>query len=136
MKTILLWLCLCSVVYADIDMSKIAMIESSGNPYAVSYRGWQYGKGKYQVSDVVRREYNQMRGKNVQSDDLFNEKVCYEIANWYMNERIPSMLRHYGLKDTAENRLIAYNFGIGNLKNGKALPAETRNYIKKYNKGV
>ena len=61
-----------------------------------------------------------------------------DIAHWYMNTRIPQMLRYYGMPDTVDNHLIAYNFGIGNLiryttKDIK-LPKETRNYIRKYHK--
>ena len=48
------------------------------------------------------------------------------------------MLNSYGMKDSMENRLAAYNWGIGNLKKfyaGEAdMPDETANYITKYMK--
>jgi hypothetical protein len=50
-----------------------------------------------------------------------------------MNTRIPQMLKAYKIPDTIDNRLWAYNAGIGNVKKGR-LPKETRNYIRKYHK--
>ena len=57
-----------------------------------------------------------------------------------MDERIPFYLRHFKLEDNTENRLAAYNWGIGNVKriggvtedNFAKIPSETQNYIRKY----
>lgn len=70
--------------------------------------------------------------------DLYNPTINVKIGTWYINERIPEMLKTYGLKDTVEARLACYNAGIGvykAYKEGKRkLPKETRDYIKKYHK--
>jgi hypothetical protein len=47
-----------------------------------------------------------------------------------MNKRIPQMLKALKIEDTTRNRLIAYNWGVGNI--GKKLPKETEDYLKKY----
>ena len=72
--------------------------------------------------------------KTYELADLYNPKINVEIGTWYINKRIPQMIKAYGLEDTIEYRLIAYNWGIGNLLKHlkKPLPKETRDYIRKY----
>jgi hypothetical protein len=65
--------------------------------------------------------------------DMYNPSKAYVVANWYLNERIPNMLRFYKLPDTVKHRIWAYNAGIGCLRKG-VLPDETQKYIAKYNK--
>ena len=38
------------------------------------------------------------------------------VSEWYMNNRIPQLLKAFDLKDTVNNRLISYNAGVGRLK--------------------
>lgn len=112
-----------------VDMNKIYFIESSNNPKAYNKRSQAKGLG--QITPIVLKEWNNFHPSNtVVEDDLFNPEVNKQIANWYMNERIPAMLKYFKKEDTAMNRLIAYNAGIARV--GKVLPKETDNYIKKY----
>lgn len=118
-----------------IDMLKIRQIESSNDPSAVNPRTGAIGF--YQIMPKGKRgaldEWNQFHPKQTYQDkDLYEPNINYNIANWYMNKRIPQMLKHYKIPDTLENRLASYNFGIGNVKSGKELPTETTNYIRKY----
>ena len=118
-----------------IDMLKIRQIESSNDPSAVNPRTGAIGF--YQIMPKGKRgaldEWNQFHPKQTYQDkDLYEPNINYNIANWYMNKRIPQMLKHYKIPDTLENRLASYNFGIGNVKSGNPLPTETTNYIKKY----
>jgi len=53
-----------------------------------------------------------------------------------LNERIPQMIRHYKKEVTVENCLIAYNAGIKYVAEGRRLPRETEDYIKKYKRLV
>ena len=116
----------------EVDMSIIASIESSNNPDA--YNRWSKATGMYQITPICLEEYNRMSGANFALNDMFDADMCYYVANWYMNKRIPQMLRHYELEDSIENRLWAYNAGIGNVvKNRK--PNESINYIRLYKKG-
>lgn len=118
---------------AEIDLTKISLIESSNNPAAFNKSSG--ARGQYQITSVCLKEWNAFHPDRVYgSEDLFDPKVNEAIADWYLNKRIPQMLKHYKRADTVENRLIAYNAGIKYVVKGLSLPAETRNYIKKYNR--
>ena len=130
---IILFLIICGVARGEeIDMSIIAQIESSNNPNAVSFLGAKYGRGLYQVSEIYLKEYNTLNRQDIKPDELFNPEVCYKVAYWYMNKRIPQMLKYYKKPITLNNILISYNAGIYYTVNKKALPTQTTNYIAKY----
>ncbi len=120
----------------EICISGIIQIESSGNPYAVSKDGCI---GLMQISRAVFEEWLNCGNRNFAENFdavLFNPDYNKKIGTWYINERIPQLLEHYGIPDTIENRLIAYHDGIGNLikyKQGKRkLGKEMQSYLKKY----
>lgn len=120
----------CDKVFADeIDMAKIAQIESSGCKFKVGDGG--NSNGCHQVSMGVLKEYNQFNRAKYTKKDLMNDAISLKVASWYMNKRIPQMLKHYGIPDTTKNRLWAYNAGIGNVVNGR-VPQITKDYFKKY----
>ena len=130
----------------EIKINTIIKIESSGNPNAVSRTGCI---GLMQISEVVLKEFNLRSWKTFDSKeenplplynppeynlgDLYNPSINVEIGTWYLNRRIPEMLRYYHKEVTIDNILWAYNAGIGNLIKG-IKPKETRDYIKKYHK--
>ncbi len=135
MKALILLIALIIPSYGNaqgvkIDMAKIALIESSNNPKA--YNKKSGAVGLVQITKPVLIEYNQRWKTNWNMEDLYNADLNLLVGTWYMEDRIPQLLHHYKIKDTVRNRLICYNFGIGNLKKGLPLPAETRNYIIKY----
>lgn len=112
-----------------VDMNKIYFIESSNNPSAYNKRSQARGLG--QITPIVLKEWNNFHpNSQVSDDDLFNADVNKQIAEWYMNERIPAMLKYFKKEDNARNRLIAYNAGIARV--GQVLPKETDDYLKKY----
>lgn len=119
-------------VYASdlIDMAIIAKIESSNNPNA--YNKGSGAVGLCQVTKPVLVEYNAKWRTNWKMADLYNANLNILVATWYMEERIPQMLKYYKIKDTVRNRLIAYNCGIKCLVVKRKLPTETINYIIKY----
>jgi len=125
----LIMLLTCSLVGAEINMDIIAQIESSNNPLAYNARSG--ATGMYQITEICLREYNNYNNADVAIEDMFNANTCYAIANWYMNARIPRMLKYYGIDDTDKNRLWAYNAGIGKIEKC-IMPLETKNYINKY----
>jgi membrane-bound lytic murein transglycosylase MltF len=111
-----------------IDMNAIAQIESSGNPKAFNARTG--ARGLYQITDICRRDYNaNARAAKYSKVDLMRPDVSRRIAEWYINKRIPQLLRALGLPDTLETRLVAYNAGAGKVKNP---PQESLEYIEKY----
>jgi soluble lytic murein transglycosylase-like protein len=115
----------------EINLDTIRAIESGGNPRA--YNKGSGARGLYQITDICRRDYNQMTGAKVQPDDLWEPETNRRIANWYLHTRIPQLLRHYGKPVTVETVLTAYNAGIRYV--GRELPRETVNYIAKYERG-
>lgn len=117
------------VSVASIDMSIIAQIESSGNPKAFNESSGAVGL--CQITPIVLKEYNQFNKLGYKMDDLYDGAFNRDVANWYMNQRIPQMLKHFKIKDTVRNRLWAYNAGIGNVKKNR-MPEETKSYIVKY----
>lgn len=76
--------------------------------------------------------------KNYNIGDLYNPKINVKIGTWYINQRIPQMLKAYDIEDTIENRLIAYHDGIGNLqkylKGKRKLGKAMKSYLIKYKK--
>jgi len=117
----------------QINMEAIKQIESSGNPRAWNKK--EDGRGLYQVGPAVLKEWNDSHpAQQYKSDDLWDAITNKKLAFWYMNIRIPQMLRAYGIKDTKENRIIAYNAGIRYLTQKKPIPQTTRKYLAKYAK--
>lgn len=115
-----------------VDMHKIMMIESHGDPLA--WRKQDDSIGLYQITPIVLKEWNNFHsGQKHVRRDLFNPAVNTKIARWYLNQRIPQMLRAYGRPVTIENVIVAYNAGISYVVNRKPLPRITRAYLVKYN---
>jgi len=128
----------------SIDMQIIKKIESSGNPKA--FNKITQARGLYQITPIVVEDYMiygyaknaycldyQIKIKNL--DDLFNPIINYQIAYWYLNKRIPQMLKSYGLPVTLENILWSYNAGISNVRKN-ILPKETKDFITRYKEGL
>lgn len=124
----------CSTAYAEvyIDLERIAQIESSGNTMA--YNQSSGARGLYQITKPCLTDYMVNTGIDYSMDDMYDPQKSARVANWYINERIPELLRYFDVPDTIDNRLWAYNAGIRALKR-KIKPSETRAYIKKYHKG-
>jgi len=112
-----------------VQLEIIREIESSGRPDAVGPSG---ERGLYQVSEILRREYNQFHKKQVSPDELFLPEVNERIADWYLHERIPALLRHFKKPVTLENVIVSYNAGIAYVAHSKPLPSITKAYIQKY----
>ena len=128
-------------VEVPIDISRIIQIESSGNPKALNKRSG--ARGLTQVIEGTWGESVKRMRKDWSWDDAFDPDKNKAVGSYYMNQRIPEMLNYYNLPDTVETRIAAYNWGIGNLlkaynKHGAkwqgAIPIETRDYIRKYQK--
>jgi len=118
-----------------IDLDRIIAIESGGRTHVDSFRGAKFGRGLCQVSEICLREYNDFNGTNYSPQDLYKPDINKAIASWYLEVRIPQLLRHYGKAVSLENILWAYNGGIGRVVKGQ-MARETENYIAKYKRGV
>ena len=124
-------LSLCKGCYADIiNLDIIKQIESSNNPLA--YNKTTKATGLYQITPICLREYNNYNKADYILSDMYNPVLCYKVAEWYLNKRIPQMLKYYNKPITLEAVLISYNAGIAYVVYNKPLPEETKNYIRKY----
>ena len=163
MKLLLILLVLCIVLmfipcYAEvkIDIQKIIMIESSGDPQAISKSGciglmginpkgaladWNLKIGMFGThyknpNAKTISELEIVYGNYYNLGDLYNPTVNVKIGTWYINERIPQMLKAYGIEDTIDNRLIAYHDGVGNLRKylrgERKLGKFMKGYLRKY----
>ncbi len=124
---LLLLLCMPNAHAEEISIPTIIQIESSGNPRA--HNG--IAVGLCQITKPVLQEYNDKWDTDWIMADLYNPDLNVIICEWYFNSRIPSLLRHYHIKDTVPNRIFCYNEGIGNLKKGIRC-LESRKYVNKY----
>lgn len=114
----------------SINMAAIRHIESHGNTLA--FNKGSDARGLYQITPICLKEYNNFHPGNRHTlNDLFIPSVNEKIASWYLNIRIPQLLRHFKKEVSVENILTAYNAGIGYVVKG-IRPKETRNYIAKY----
>ncbi len=115
---------------AEIDLKIIAQIESSNNPNAYNKR--TQATGLYQITPICLKEYNNFHpSKKLVMRDMFDPNKSKQVAVWYLEKRIPQMLRHFKKDVSVDNILISYNCGINCVVKNR-LPNETKNYIKKY----
>lgn len=112
-----------------IDLDVIARIESSGNPLAWNRR--TDARGLFQITPVCLKHYNDANKTRVTPSDLFDAETNRMIAEWYLGWLAARL-------ESVDDILIAYNWGIGNLRKYKAgeksLPKETADYLVKYRK--
>lgn len=118
-----------------INLDYIIQIESSGNPEA--WNPYSGARGLCQITKICLQEWNNFHPNDIYNTiDLYTPEVNKKIADWYLNDRIPSMLRAYGLPVTTDMILASYNAGVGVVKKWRAgtreLPQETMDYIEKY----
>jgi len=122
-----------SSAYAEryINLSRIIKIESHGNEKA--YNRGSGARGLCQITEICLKEWNNFHKTEVYSlKDLFNGEINKKIADWYLNVRIPQLLKHYGKEVNTRNIIICYNAGISYVVSNKRLKKETVDYITKY----
>lgn len=117
----------------QIDIAIIAKIESNNNSKAINTTDGG-SRGIYQIHPSCLSDYNKQTKHVYTTTDLFNESINREIAVWMFEVRIPALFKAYKIESTLENKLIAYNAGIGYLIKKKKIPATTLLYIEKYKK--
>ena len=115
-----------------IDMHKIMMIESSGRNVASNIKS-EHAIGIFQITPICLKEFNDFHPEaGISMDDLWNASICAHIAYWYINKRIPQLLRYHNKPVTVKNIIIAYNAGISYVVHSKPLPKITKKYLRKY----
>lgn len=123
----------------NINMEALFSIESDNNPNAVSIKG---ARGLGQIMPKTWEECAKKMGKDwIFEQDWNDPEKNVAVSNYYMNVEIPRLLKHYGVPDSVDARLAAYNCGPYRVsqeyqKHGRrwkeGLPGETQRYIQKY----
>lgn len=137
-RLILIWLLFfggCTPVFAKefIKMDLVKKIESSGNPMAHNQKSG--ARGLYQITPICLKEWNQFHQKEqYELKDLFRMDVNEKIARWYLEVRIPQILKYFGKPVTTRNILISYNAGVDYVVKNRKLKKETVDYLIKYEK--
>lgn len=116
----------------DVNINKIIQIESSWNPEA--YNEESSAKGLMQITPICLLEF-EIYHPDVEIN-LWNPIDNVNVGSWYLNERIPKILKAFNIPDTVRNRLIAYHDGPGNLrkylKGERKLGPRMKGYLEKY----
>lgn len=124
----------CYSIDIEIDMDIIKQIESSGNEYA--YNESSGSKGLYQLREICIEDYNLYHTSNKidydNDEDMYDPLINEHVANWYITERIPGLLKSIDKDVTLENILVAYNAGYRKLISDESIPQKTKDYIVKY----
>ena len=120
-----------SISFANyIDINRIVKIESNGNPLAYNKKDGDIGL--CQITPICLKEWNNFHPKEqYTSNDLFNPVINLKIAEWYLEKRIPQMLKYYKCEVNTMNILICYNAGIKAVVKGY-IPLITKRYLMKY----
>ena len=119
----------CNKAHAEIDLSAISMIESSGGKRLIGDSNQSLGVYQINVKGALA-DYNKYVEKT-SPKQLLNPKKNKEIASWYLNRRIPLMLRFFKKPVTTKNILLAYNCGIGCVVENR-MPRTSEVYLAKY----
>lgn len=86
-----------------------------------------------QITEPVLRDYNLEHKTKFTKQDLTNPTVNIMIGTWYLDDFIPRIFHVDKVPDCVLTRIIAFNWGAGNLKKWYfKLPSETIQYIAKY----
>jgi hypothetical protein len=125
------WLIFGQSAFASINMETIKHIESSGNSKAWNRKA--DARGLYQITPICLKEYNNFHSLKYNKEQLWNSEINTRIADWYLNVRIPQLLKHFHKEVNIRNIIICYNAGIIAVLKGYC-PNETKRYIEKYNK--
>ena len=83
---------MCKYCFAEVDLNIIASIESSNNPLA--YNSKSGATGKYQITPICLRDYNQYHSVQYTMTDMYDAVKCFVVADWYLNDRIPPIVSY------------------------------------------
>jgi len=124
---------------AEIVLSALIQIESGGRATVVNPRTGATGLA--QITPICLKDFNRhARPLFPQTmKDMLNPTHNKRVGAWYINVRVPELLKAHRLPDTMNYRLACYNWGITNVrrwhKQGakwERLPLSVRRYIKRY----
>jgi hypothetical protein len=127
----------------NINLAKIWQIEStSGKDPNMKKPNSSGALGHFQFLKPTWDEMIGLMGKNWNwRKDALDYNKSRAVADYYLNKKIPSMLKHYKIPDTLKTRIACYSWGVGYLNNAykkygekweQVAPQETKDYFIKY----
>ena len=93
----------------------ISAAESTDRDWIVSKDG---GYGRYQITAPVLADYNINNKTNYILMDMLSRQESELVVRWYLNW-LNNYLTKHGYKDDNLRIVVAYNWGIGNLRKKK-----------------
>lgn len=112
---------------AEIDLNALSWAESRNQDICSPAMDC----GRWQITAIVVDDYCRMSGVCYRLKDMLQPQTGREVAGWYANVRVPQLLKHYGIADTTQNRIWAWNAGIGSVLKGQ-IPSTTRQLLRRY----
>jgi len=98
-------------------LDAIIQRESGGNPLAISKDKGARGLG--QIRKPALDEYNTRFKTDYTLDDMEDAETNKKVASWYLDTRIPEMLKATKTPVTTENVISSYRLGAGAVSRGK-----------------
>lgn len=105
----------------------VILKESGWKPDAVGDGGKSFGLMQLHAGGA-RATWESLPSNQGKRFDYMDPEVNTRVGCWFLGVHIPFLLGKYKKPDTVENRLIAYNAGIGRVISGQ-VPASTREYV-------
>ena len=107
-----------SIAFAGIEKDLLPMIaqaESGGRQRIISEDG---GYGLHQITLPLLKDYNRINKTNFKLDDMLSKRLNTKVAKWYL-VWLNNYLTKYGYPNDKLRIVVAYNWGIGNLRRNK-----------------
>lgn len=104
----------------------IAAVESSNRQYARSWRGAEYGRGLYGVSEICYQHFKEKHPtnwavmQNLGPESLYNTNLNRDVAEWYLRW----LMKYYAKKGSSMMVYVlsAYNQGPTETDRGGLAP--------------
>jgi hypothetical protein len=122
-----------------IDLNIISQIESDNND---KLRGKAGERGRFQIraKGGILDDWNAAFKKRQHTpDQLEDSAIAGMIVNWWFEVQLMKYFGAYDIDDTLLHRILAYNWGIGNLQKWinkgshmDELPSVSKRYFEKY----
>ena len=86
----------------------------------------------FKTKSAWLKDFNKFTGKQYTRRDLKDFNKNAEVVDWYINQRIPDMLRASGNPVNIRNVMIAYCEGISHVIYQRGLKQDTMRRIREY----
>jgi len=127
----------------EVDIDAMIQIESSGKTNEVSPAG---ARGLCQIMEPTWNDCNELMKTDWNYWECWNDPEKNKaVGTFYVNTKIPQMIKRWKIPDSDLMRLACYNWGPGNMRKlyekyeyswRDDLPRETFNHLIRYEKQI